>query len=50
MFFNNGILYKKIGIPFVFEIKKYKKWEEKLIIIKLLNIPIFKHKKKIKNK
>ena len=50
MFFNNGILYKKIGIPFVFEIKKYKKWEEKLIIIKLLNIPIFKYRKKIKNK
>lgn len=45
-----GILYKKIGIPFVFEIKKYKKWEEKLIIIKLLNIPIFKYRKKIKNK
>ena len=42
---NNGYLYKKQGIPFVFEILSYKKDESKIKKIKFLGIKIFELKK-----
>lgn len=41
---DEGVLYKKLGIPFLFEIITTKKGFYKFRTIKILNIPIFKFK------
>lgn len=45
----NGALYKKLGIPFVFCIEKYRKNTAKIKILKILNIECFKLKKNLEN-
>ena len=45
-FLKYGILYKKIGIPYVFQIQKFFKDDKRLAVIKLFNIDIFKYLKK----
>lgn len=45
-FLKYGILYKKIGIPYVFQIQKFFKDDKRLMVIKLFNIDIFKRLKK----
>ena len=40
-----GLLFKKRGIPFVFQILTYKKEQQKTRVIKLFNITIYKYKK-----
>ena len=40
-----GLCYKKIGIPYLFEILSYRKVASKTKIFKLFNIPIFKYSK-----
>ena len=34
---NNGVCYKRLGIPFLFEILSYKKFGKKYKVIKILN-------------
>ncbi len=47
----NGCLYKKQGIPFIFELLTYKKGENKIKIFKLFSVTIFKmSKSKYKNR
>ena len=45
-FLKYGILYKKIGIPYIFQIQKFFKDDKRLMVIKLFNIDIFKRLKK----
>ena len=45
-FLKYGILYKKIGIPYIFQIQKFFKDDKRLMLIKLFNIDIFKRLKK----
>ena len=40
-----GYLYKKQGIPFVFQILSYKKFSKKTRLIKLFNLMIFRYTK-----
>lgn len=42
---SDGALYKKRGIPFIFQVLSYKKMHQKVKIIKLFNIKIYTHKK-----
>ncbi len=44
--FNNGVLYKKIGIPFFIEVLGYRYLDKKIKIVKLFNITICKIYKK----
>lgn len=41
-----GTCYKKLGIPFIFQILSYKKADSKIRVIKLFNIKIFEYKKR----
>ena len=43
-----GVLYKRIGIPYLFCIEKYRSWDTKTAFLKLFNIPIFRYEKSIK--
>ena len=45
-----GKLYKNFGIPFIFELKKYKNYSQKTRIVKLFNIVIYRKSKKIERK
>ena len=44
-FLKYGILYKKIGIPYVFQIQKFFNNDTRLTVVKLFNIVLFKHSK-----
>ena len=44
-FLKYGILYKRTGIPYLFQIQKFFKDDKKLMVIKLFNVDIFKHLK-----
>lgn len=44
----NGVLYKKQGIPFVFCIEKYRKNAAKIKILKIFNIKCYKWNKQLK--
>lgn len=44
-YFNFGYCYKKVGIPFVFEICRYECFEHRWRVLKLFNISIFKWEK-----
>ncbi len=41
----HGACYKKQGIPFIFELWTYRKGQNKIKIIKLFNLPVFKFSK-----
>ena len=41
-----GSLYKKPGIPFIFQILSYKKYDKKIKIFKLFSIKIYSYTKK----
>ena len=43
-----GVLYKRIGIPYLFCIEIYRSWDTKTAFLKLFNIPIFRYEKSIK--
>ena len=45
-FLKYGVLYKKIGIPYIFQILKFFKDDKRLMVVKLFNIDIFKRLKK----
>lgn len=38
----NGVLYKRKGIPFIFELQNYRKFVYKIKILKIFNIKVFK--------
>ena len=40
----NGACYKKVGIPFIFEILSYRKLGKKVKVLKLFNIALSKNK------
>ena len=48
IFLGKGVLYKRIGIPYLFCIEKYRSWDIKTALLKLFNIPIFRYEKSIK--
>ena len=39
---NNGVCYKRQGIPFIFEVQTLKKANKRFRVVKLFNIKIFK--------
>ena len=44
-FLKYGILYKKIGIPYLFQIQKFFKDDKRLMVLKIFNIDVFKRLK-----
>ena len=42
-----GLLYKRQGIGYIFEIQKYRKFDTKIKILKIFNLSVFKWNKKI---
>ena len=45
---DNGVVYKKQGIPYIFQILSYKKSDKKIKIFKLFTITVYKHVKSLK--
>lgn len=43
----NGLLYKRQGVRYIFEIQKYRKFDTKIKILKIFNLSVFKWHKKI---